>query len=132
MPIGRNAQYVHAGIQRAMKGMTIDEDLIVLTSNATKTEIFKNFASWNSQKNHCEKEGDLLFSAPMPKDFVVSSLTIDGRTPNSGLAILMEDGRTIKQPNPLHAAMQEVMQLHDVVNTVSLAIEINMVSSFIK
>ena len=101
MPIGSKAQYVHAGIQRAMsKGMTIDEDLIVLTPNAPKTEIYKNFAGWDRDKNRCEKEGDVLFSAPIPDDFVVSPDTWDGTTPNSGLAILLEDGRTIRQTQP--------------------------------
>ena len=101
MPIGSEADYVHAGIERAMaKGMTIDEDLIVLSPEAPQTEIFTNYAGWNRNKNRCEPEGDLLFSAPIPEDFVVSPETWDGLTPNSGLAVLMPDGRTIKQTQP--------------------------------
>jgi hypothetical protein len=101
MPIGSGAVYVHAGIERAMaKGMTIDEDLIVLTPDVPQIEIFTNYAGWNRNKSRCEPEGDLLFSAPIPDNFVVSPEKWDGLTPNSGLAVLMPDGRTIKQTQP--------------------------------
>lgn len=101
MPIGSNAEYIHARIQPAMKkGMTVDEDLIVMKPGATITEIFINNAGWNREKDRCTKDGELLFSAPIPDDFVVSPETWDGATPNSGLAVLMTDGRTIRQTQP--------------------------------
>lgn len=101
MPIGSNAEYLPARLQRAMqKGMTIDEDLIVMTPDAPKTEIFINNAGWNREKDRCTKDGDLLFLAPIPNDFIVSPETWDGVTPNSGLAVLMADGKTIRQTQP--------------------------------
>jgi hypothetical protein len=101
MPIGDGAQYVHAKIQKAeARGMTIDEDLIVLTPDAPKTEIFTNYAGWNREKDRCLKEGELLFAAPIPDTFMVSPANWDGLTPNSGLAVLLNDGRTIKQTQP--------------------------------
>lgn len=101
MPIGSDAKYVHAELEKAMAaGMTIDEDIIVLKPDAPKTEIYTNLADWNREKNRCEKEGPLLFSAPIPAKFTVSPENWDGLTPNSGLAVLMEDGRTIKQTQP--------------------------------
>lgn len=101
MPVGSDAKYVHARLEQAQEqGMTIDEDLIVLTETAPLTEIYINNAGWDKNKNRCTIEGGLIFSAPIPDDFVVSPDTWDGQTPNSGLAVLMPDGRTIKQTQP--------------------------------
>lgn len=100
-PIGSNAEYVNAGIQVAEeKGMTVDEDIIVMKPDAEMMDVFINNAGWNRNKSRCPVEGDLLFSAPIPYDFIVSPETWDGSTPNSGLAVLMPDGKTIKQTQP--------------------------------
>ncbi len=101
MPIGSGAKYVHARIQKSTeRGMTIDEDVIVLKPDAPETKIYNHFAGWDRNKDRCKKEGELLFSAPIPSDFVVSPETWDGATPNSGLAVLMPDKKTIKQTQP--------------------------------
>lgn len=101
MPIGSEAKYVHAHIERAMAaGMTIDEDYIVMNPEAPLMDIAQNFAGWNSKKNRCEVEGKVIFSAPIPQTYIVSPETWDGTTPNAGLAVLMPDGRTIKQTQP--------------------------------
>jgi len=101
MPIGSEAEYVHAQIEKATaRGMTIDEDIIVMENDAPLTEVYVNNAGWNRDKDRCVIEGDLLFSAPIPDNFVVSPETWDGATPNAGLAVLMEDGKTIKQTQP--------------------------------
>jgi hypothetical protein len=99
-PIGSEAEYVHARIQGAERGMTVDEDLIVLTPDAPLLDVYRSDAGWNREKNRCEVDGDLLFSVPVPEDFLVSPETWDGLTPNSGLAVLMPDGRTILQTQP--------------------------------
>ncbi|MBN2009479.1 T9SS type A sorting domain-containing protein [candidate division KSB1 bacterium] len=101
MPIGSNAEYVHAKIQPASAyGMTIDEDLIVLTPDAPNVAIYRSDAGWNREKSRCDIDGGILFEAPIPDDFVVSPDTWDGLTPNSGLAVLMDDGYTIRQTQP--------------------------------
>ena len=101
MPVGSNAEYVHAQIQPATAyGMTVDEDLIVLTPDAPLVEIFRSDAGWSRDKDRCQIDGGLLFEAPIPDDYVVSPETWDGLTPNSGLAVLMEDWRTIRQTQP--------------------------------
>ena len=101
MPIGSDAEYVHAQIQPANSwGMTIDEDLIVLTPDAPDVDIYRSDAGWNRDKSRCDIDGGVIFRAPIPDDFVVSPDTWDGLTPNSGLALLMDDGRTIKQTQP--------------------------------
>ena len=101
MPIGRNAKYVPADFEKAMAaGMTIDEDIIVLKPDAPATEIYTNNSGWDREKDRCKKEGLLLFSAPIPNDFIVSKANWDGETPNSGLTVLMDDRRTLKQTQP--------------------------------
>jgi hypothetical protein len=100
MPIGSDAIYVHALIERAERGMTIDEDYIVMNPDEPLMDVHENFAGWDRTKSRCEKEGKLLFSAPIPSTFIVSPETWDGATPNSGLAVLMPDKRTIKQTQP--------------------------------
>lgn len=101
MPIGSKAIYVPAGIEKAMSaGLTIDEDYIVLTPDVPMVDIYQNNAGWDQTKSRCTIDGGILFSAPIPKKFVVSSATWDGSTPNAGLAVLMPDKRTIKQTQP--------------------------------
>lgn len=100
MPIGDSAVYVHAQIEQAQaRGMTIDEDVIVLTPDSPLVDIFTNYAGW-SGADRCPAEGPLLFSAPMPENFTVSPDNWDGLRPNSGLAVLMADGQTIRQTQP--------------------------------
>lgn len=101
MPIGSNARYVHAHIERAMTaGMTVDEDYIVMTPSEPLMDIARNFAGWDPKKSRCEVEGEVIFSAPVPQSFIVSPDTWDGTTPNAGLAVLMPDGHTIRQTQP--------------------------------
>lgn len=100
-PLGSEAVYVPAKIQKATaNGMTVDEDLIVLTPDAPMLPIYRNDAGWNRDRSRCTIDGPVLFRAPIPIDFIVSPDTWDGSTPNSGLAVLMPDGRTIKQTQP--------------------------------
>ncbi|HYW97374.1 MAG TPA: hypothetical protein VE870_17410 [Bacteroidales bacterium] len=101
MPVGSGAEYVKAGLERSKSmGMTVDEDIIVLSPGSPMMEIYKSSAGWDRTKNRCSADGGLLFSAPVPADFIVSPQSWDGLTPNSGLAVLMPDGRTIKQTQP--------------------------------
>lgn len=71
-----------------------------MTANAPLTPIYVNNAGWDRSKSRCAVEGEFLFEAPMPVDFVVSPDTWAGLMPNSGLAVLMPDGRTLKQTQP--------------------------------
>ena len=58
MPIGSEAEYVHAGILAAtQRGMTVDEDLIVLTPAAPMLDIYRNDAGWNRHRSRCTIDG---------------------------------------------------------------------------
>ena len=101
MPIGSNAVYVHAQLERAMgMGLTIDEDYIVMTPDVPLMKINQSTAGWDRQQSRCIHNGKYLCSLPIPQSFVVSPDTWDGLTPNAGIAVLDTDGRTIRQNQP--------------------------------
>ncbi|MEO8417057.1 MAG: hypothetical protein ABI472_25560 [Ginsengibacter sp.] len=100
MPIHKDAHYVPANIIIPKYGISADEDYLVLNPTAPITNIYTNHAGWDRSKDRCLVEGDLLFSAPIPSGFVINKNNWLGATPNAGLAVLMPDGRTIKQTQP--------------------------------
>jgi hypothetical protein len=103
MPIGSDAVYVHARIEKAVKagyGMTIDEDYIVMSPDAPLMEIYENNSGWSRTKSRCTIDGKLIYAAPIPQKYIVSPETWVGDVPNSCLAVLMPDKRTIKQNQP--------------------------------
>lgn len=101
MPIGSHANYVHAHLEPTTQaGITIDEDYIVMTPSAPPMDIYESDAGWDRNKNRCEKTGKLMYSLPIPQSFLVNKQTWDGETPNAGVAVLMPDGRTVRQNQP--------------------------------
>lgn len=100
-PIGSNAKFVEARLEKPVEGIiTVDEDLIVLTPEAPLLEVYESDAKWDRTKDRCVKTGNLIGKYPIPADFVVSPKTWDGIVPNSGIAILMPDKKTIVQGQP--------------------------------
>ena len=121
MPIHKNAQYLDAKLTVPEKGFLVDEDYIVLKSDAPLTKVYTNYAGWDRSKDRCTKDGPVLFSAPIPADFIINKNNWLGATPNAGLAVLMLDGRTIKQTQPFarcnageNATSQYVFQDQDI------------------
>lgn len=104
-PIGDQAVYVEAQIRkRERRGMTIDEDIIVLKPNVPHTKVYYSDVGWTEDGSglRCTNYSvnRPLFELPIPEDFVVSPETWDGLRPNSGLACLLPDGETIVQTQP--------------------------------
>src|SRR5437870_1376943 len=103
LPIGASAAYVPANIQQAtQRGMTTDPDVIILTPNATMTDVYYNSDGWTGG-SRCAPQGNVLANAPIPDNFVVQgagSGNPDGTTPNYATAILMSDGHTLTQGQP--------------------------------
>jgi len=100
MPIHKDAKYVPATLKYPKFGLTPDQDIIILKPNSPMTEIYTNYAGWDDSKDRCIVQGPLLFSAPIPDSFTVSKDNWLPGMPNAGLAVLMQDGRTIKQTQP--------------------------------
>lgn len=98
MPIGSRAVYVPANLE-VSQVMSLDEDYIVMTPNEPLMKVYKNDAGWGNG-DRCVPSSTLLFSAPIPQSWEVSMNTWDGTRPNAGLAVLMPDGKTVKQAQP--------------------------------
>lgn len=101
MPIGSDAVYVPAQIAQATQaGMTVDEDILILEPDAPLTPMYQNFVAWESDSEgaRCDIGGDLLDNLPIPADFLRGQP--QGTTENNSAAILMPDGRTLKQNQP--------------------------------
>ena len=102
MPIGSNAEYVPAGIPAAtQRGMTEDQDVIILTPDAPLTPVYRNNVGWKKLGSgaRCEIQGDKIVELPIPPDFVANH---GSGTPNMAAAILQADGRTLYQTQPFH------------------------------
>src|SRR5438128_8264244 len=104
LPIGANAAYVPGNIKKpTASGMTTDVELLILTPTAPVTDVWQNSDAW-SGGSRCNAQGGVLFSAPIPTDFVVpgaGSGNPDGTTPNYATAILAADGHTLIQGQPM-------------------------------
>lgn len=98
---------VPAEIKKASQaGMTFDEDILVFTPDKPLLDVWYNPAGWDASKNRCEPDTSLAIhktpfvSIPYPRGFEVSANTWDGSTPNSGIAVLLNDRETIWQGQP--------------------------------
>jgi hypothetical protein len=100
MPIHKDARYVPATLKYPKSGLTPDQDILILKPDSPLTKIYTNYAGWDDSKDRCIVQGPLLFSAPIPVGFTVSKDNWLPGMPNAGLAVLMPDGRTIKQTQP--------------------------------
>src|SRR2546426_899379 len=103
-PIGASAVYAPAGIKKPTDyGMTTDVDVLVLTPGAPVTPVYYNGDAWDGG-SRCDVQGGVLFSAPIPPNFVVpgaGSGNPDGSTPNYATAILAADNHTLIQGQPM-------------------------------
>ncbi len=94
-PIGSGAVYVPAAIAPATQRTVVtDQDIIVMQPTAPVTPIQFNGAGW-SGGSRCSG-GATMASAPIP-----SSLVVPSSKGNNSFAILMADGRTVLQGQPL-------------------------------
>eukprot|EP01121_Diplochlamys_sp_Union-15-3_P010049 TRINITY_DN2778_c0_g1_i1.p1 TRINITY_DN2778_c0_g1~~TRINITY_DN2778_c0_g1_i1.p1 ORF type:complete len:367 (+),score=80.12 TRINITY_DN2778_c0_g1_i1:88-1188(+) len=100
LPIGKSATYVFADLERARSwGMTVDPDIIILDSTAPVTNVYFNSDGW-SGKSRCQPEGGVIFSGPIPSSYVIPGAS-SSNTPNYAGAILLANGHTIVQGQPL-------------------------------
>src|SRR5256712_2661388 len=77
--------------------MTADVDVLILTPYAPPTDVYYSGDAGRG-RTRCNAQGPVLFSAPIPPNFVVpgaGSGDPDGTTPNSARGILAADGDTL-------------------------------------
>lgn len=103
MPLGANARRVPAGMTLAEPGVSVDEDILVLSPTAPTVDVVVHDGGWNPQVQRCDEQtGEpLVTGVPIPPEFVTDPGFL-GATPNHAAAILMPDGDTVVQTQPLH------------------------------
>ena len=103
MPIHEDAKYVDAQIGMPMEaGLTIDPEILILQPNAPLKPLVENNAGWDGNPRCTSLTGNILLPAvPVPNDFATYPEEA-GSTPNNSSAILMPDGVTLYQTQPLH------------------------------
>lgn len=100
MPIGSAAVYVPAQIKQATgMGMSVDEDIIIVHPESPLTDVQTNTADWDNTKDRCPGSSPTIMSVPIPASWVFKPILPD--TPNAAAAILLANGHTVKQTQPL-------------------------------
>jgi hypothetical protein len=101
MPIGSGAVYVDSGLDHTMQNWEwapmpqIDEEQIILRPTAPMTAVKYNSVAWGGGDRCNTSSSTTLTTVPIPSGFIVPN---SGE--NNGAAILMPDGRTIRQMQP--------------------------------
>ncbi|MEM7333417.1 MAG: hypothetical protein AAF490_15110 [Chloroflexota bacterium] len=106
MPLGADATYVPANIKPAdRRGMTADEDILILEPDAPQIDILKHDAGWNRDLIRCDEAiepTEVLFeNVPIPLTFFTDPEYL-GVVPNHSAGILLADGETLIQTQPFH------------------------------
>jgi len=103
MPIHNDAKYVDAQIEMPMAaGPTIDPEILILRPEGPVMPLVENDAGWDGAPRCTSLTGDTLLSGvPVPSDFATYPEE-EGSTPNNSGAILMPDGVTLYETQPLH------------------------------
>lgn len=96
LPLHHDAVYVPAGVQDAVN-FEVDEDIIIMTPNEPMMNVQTNYTGWDAAGSaRCAAQGPTLFSAPIPQSFIFSNNVWHGGTPNSGVAVLLPNGKIIQ------------------------------------
>lgn len=102
LPIGSESRYVNANlVMTSNTFVSTDQEIILLDNSQPLTDIMKNTNSWTGNyRDRCPAQGASLGKAPLPPTFFNSQNMIQWPG-NQGVAILMKDGVTIRQTQPL-------------------------------
>jgi hypothetical protein len=100
MPVGSQARYADPRIRFDRLGAStkltkLDEEIIVLRPAAPLTPVLHSDAGWTG-RSRCAGQGPEVARVPLPQDLVLPS---NGE--NGSATILMADGRTLAQMQPL-------------------------------
>jgi len=93
--VGSDAVYEPAGIRNRETQFRLDVDPIIMTPKAPLTELWNNLHGFDGG-DRCIKTAPLWRKLPIPTDFVIPS-----DFGNSSSAVLLPNGRTVVQMQPL-------------------------------
>lgn len=104
MPLGKGAVLTPA-LLPPVDGpvVTSDENILILTPSAPLVDVFASDAEWDARRSRCgeAQTNNVLYQVPIPPEFRTDP-GFEGDTPNHPGAVLMADGRTVRQTQPLH------------------------------
>jgi len=96
-------RFVPAGLKPlANMAFFCDADILIQTPTAPPTAVLTSYDDWGAG-TRCAAAGPVLFTAPIPSDFVIPGNhqgSPDGDTPNAACSILLADGHTIQETAP--------------------------------
>ena len=100
MPRGASATLIPAGLG-ATGNIYADDDVVIMAPDAPLTPVYTNYKDWSDPTPgaRCAAEGPLITNLPIPTALVLPD---EGKTPNMSAAVLLADGRTIYQTQPMH------------------------------
>jgi hypothetical protein len=98
-PRGASSGLVFAGLG-AVGSVFGDDSVIVMAPAAPRTAVYVNYSDWRDPRPgaRCARQGPLLARIPLPPTLVLPD---EGKTPNMSAAVLLRDGRTVYQTQPL-------------------------------
>lgn len=100
LPIGASARFAGPPIVTPPTAQAFfeDPDILILRPEAPMTDVYYNGDGWTGG-SRCAPQGGVLFTAPIPADFVVAGAS-PTNTPNNALAVLLADKHTLLQGQP--------------------------------
>ena len=103
MPLHHDARYVDAQIEMPMAaGPTIDAEILILQPDSPAQPLLENNAGWDGEPRCSSLTGEtLLPTVPVPARFATYPEAAN-ETPNNSGAILLEDGVSVIETQPLH------------------------------
>ena len=97
-PIGTAARYTPANIVLPKRwAVTVDEDIIINKPNAPLKNVYET--EWKKSKR-CTRQGQPILQLPIPNGYGNSSKNPE-EAPNHATAVLLRDGETYHQSQPL-------------------------------
>ena len=103
LPLGGSAQRVPAGMTLGRAGVSVDENVLIFEPDAPPVDLLFHEGDWNPNLRRCNEVTDrvLLKGLPVPPSFVTDPDYL-GATPNQAAAVLLADGDTLIQTQPMH------------------------------
>jgi len=104
LPIGANASYVMVNFTLAdcwLRGLKDEEVDIINTPYLTESPVYYSSGSFSNGVQRCFNDDNVVFSAPLPNNYVVSATLPQESTPNRCASIVLADNNTIIQTQPL-------------------------------
>ncbi|MFN0029958.1 MAG: hypothetical protein ACKV2O_22620 [Acidimicrobiales bacterium] len=102
-PLGASAQLVPASMSLGRGGVTADENILIFEPGAPPVDVLFHEGAWDANKIRCQEVTSQRLAGgwPVPPDFVTDPGYL-GATPNHAAAVLLADGDTLVQTQPLH------------------------------